>query len=169
MITVDFVKIMARYNQWQNGSIYAAASRLGDADRKADRGIFFGSIHATLNHVLWADQMWLMRFGAAQAPVAKSLADGLHQHEDWDELTAQRVAFDTAILNWADAIVAADLAGDLNWISGATGRAMQSPKGLAVTHLFNHQTHHRGQVHGLLTGFGIKPDMTDLPFAPFLT
>lgn len=169
MITPSYVQTMARYNQWQNGSIFGAASRLGDGDRKADRGIFFGSIHATLNHVLWADQMWLMRFGAAQAPVAKTLNDGLHQHQDWDELTAQRVAMDTAILNWADAIVAADLAGDLNWVSGATGRTVQSPKALAITHIFNHQTHHRGQVHGLLTGFGIKPEVTDLPFAPFLT
>lgn len=168
MITQGYVTAMARYNQWQNGSIYAAASRLGDGDRKADRGIFFGSIHATLNHVLWADQMWMMRLGAACALPAKSLVDGLNQYEDWQELHEQRVAFDNTILNWADAIKAVDLDGDLNWTSGATGRAMQTSKALAITHLFNHQTHHRGQVHGLLTGFGIKPDMTDLPFAPFL-
>ncbi len=168
MITPEFVATMARYNKWQNSSIFGAAGRLGDLDRKAERGAFFGSIHATLNHVLWADQMWLMRFGAAAGPDTKTLNAGLSQFESWQELMGERETFDAVIGDWATALTTADLEGDLSWVSGATGRAMTTPKWIAVTHLFNHQTHHRGQVHCLLTGFGIKPEMTDLPFAPFL-
>ena len=164
MITPGYVQTMARYNTWQNQNIYGAAAKLGDADRKADRGAFFGSIHATLNHILWADQMWLSRFGASERPIAKTLRDGLSQHEDWNDLCAARVAFDTRIENWAKDISPTDLEGDLSWVSGGTGQDMKTPKWVTITHLFNHQTHHRGQVHALLTNSGVKPGITDLPF-----
>ena len=67
MISPSYVRAMARYNAWQNANVYGACERLSDAQRKEDRGAFFGSIHATLNHILWADQTWLTRFGAAPA------------------------------------------------------------------------------------------------------
>ncbi|MBS0233327.1 MAG: damage-inducible protein DinB [Proteobacteria bacterium] len=168
MISPSYVRTMARYNAWQNANIYGASGRLSDAQRKEDRGAFFRSIHATLNHILWADQMWLMRFGAAPAPAKRSLADGLSLFDDWEALAAERRRFDDVIQEWADRLEPSILEGDLKWLSGATGRDMTSPKALIVTHIFNHQTHHRGQVHAILTGFGIKPDMTDLPFGPDL-
>ncbi len=56
MIKPAYVQVMARYNRWQNRSIYAAADTLNDTVRKEPRGAFFGSIHATLSHVLWADE-----------------------------------------------------------------------------------------------------------------
>lgn len=164
MISPSYVRTMARYNTWQNANIYGASARLTDAQRKEDRGAFFRSIHATLNHILWADQMWLMRFGAAPAPAKRSIADGLAQFDDWQALEAERRRFDRVIEDWADGLEPGSLEGDLKWLSGATGRDMTSPKSLIVTHIFNHQTHHRGQVHAMLTAFGVKPDITDLPF-----
>jgi uncharacterized damage-inducible protein DinB len=168
MISPSYVRTMARYNAWQNANIYGASGRLSDAQRKEDRGAFFRSIHATLNHILWADQMWLMRFGAAPKPPKLSIADGLAMFGDWDALLAERRRFDAVIEDWADHMEPSALEGDLKWVSGATGREMTSPKGLIVTHIFNHQTHHRGQIGAVLTGFGIKPDVTDLPFGPDL-
>jgi uncharacterized damage-inducible protein DinB len=166
MISVAYVQTMARYNTWQNRNIYEAAKGLTDAQRKEDRGAFFGSIHATLNHILWADQMWLMRLGVAPQPAARSIPEGLAQFEDWETLTAKRSSFDSDIQDWADGLEPAALDGKLEWFSGSAGCRMSTPKAVVITHIFNHQTHHRGQVHAILTGFGIKPGVTDLPFGP---
>ena len=164
MLTPAYAQTMARYNTWQNRNIFGVAAQLGDADRKAHRGAFFGSIHATLNHILWADQMWLWRFAVVERPIAKTITDGLAQFENWADLSAARVAFDARIEAWAASLTDSDLSGDLLWTSGATGQHMTTPKWVAITHIFNHQTHHCGQVHTLLTASGIKPDLTDLPF-----
>ena len=166
MISAAYVQTMARYNTWQNRSVYDAATMLSDAQRKENRGAFFGSIHATLNHILWADQMWLMRFGAAPQPAARTIPEGLTQFEEWDALVRERHRFDAHIQSWADAIDPSALAGDLTWFSTGVGREVSASRAMLVTHLFNHQTHHRGQVNALLTGFGINPGVTDLPFGP---
>jgi uncharacterized damage-inducible protein DinB len=166
MISPSYARTMARYNAWQNVSVFGACGRLSDAQRKEDRGAFFGSIHATLNHILWADQMWLSRFGAAPAPAASSIPKGLSLFDDWEALAAERRRFDGVIEAWADGLDPKAFDGDLTWLSGATGREMTRSKALLVAHIFNHQTHHRGQVNAVLTGFGIKPDVTDLPFGP---
>jgi uncharacterized damage-inducible protein DinB len=76
------------------------------------------------------------------------------------------VAFDETIIEWAERLEPQWLAGDLTWYSGAMGRELTKPRALLVAHMFNHQTHHRGQVHCLLTQFKRKPDATDLPFMP---
>ena len=68
MIDAAYVQTMARYNRWQNRSLYAAAEGIGDAERRRDRGAFFGSIHATLNHLLWADMIWMSRWSDVPAP-----------------------------------------------------------------------------------------------------
>lgn len=166
MITVDHVRLMARYNRWQNASIYDAADGLSDHQRRNERGAFFGSIHATLSHLLWADQIWMRRFADTPAPAAPNVKGSTTMVKDWDDLKAQRRAFDTVIVDWAEGIDAAWLDGDLTWFSGATGRELTQPKWILVTHMFNHQTHHRGQVHCLLTQFGALPDDTDLAFMP---
>jgi len=166
MISAAYVQTMARYNTWQNQNIYQAAASLSDAQRKENRGAFFGSIHATLNHILWADQIWMSRFGAGPGPTAPTIQGGLTQHETWDALGQERSRFDAHIQSWADSLGPLDLDGDIRWGSATTGRDMTAPKALLVTHLFNHQTHHRGQVHAMLTGFGVKPGITDLPFGP---
>ena len=165
MITASGCRTMARYNAWQNESLYGAAGTLDDAARRAQRGAFFGSIHATLSHLVWADRMWLSRFGRGEAP-GGGIAGSVALFADWPSLGAARRAMDAEILVWADALSEADLEGDLSWFSGATGREMVRPRALCVLHLFNHQTHHRGQVHAMLTAAGAVPGPTDLAFAP---
>jgi uncharacterized damage-inducible protein DinB len=164
MITPAHVRTMAEYNRWQNENLYGAAVTLTDAQRKEQRGAFFGSIHATLNHLLWADQIWMSRLAGTPKPKVGSIPESVGMYESWDELKREREAFDQVIIDWANRLDPASLDGDLTWFSGATGRELTKPKWLLVTHLFNHQTHHRGQVHCLLTQFGAKPGTTDLPF-----
>lgn len=164
MISPSYVRTLARYNSWQNTNIYGASESLSDAQRKEDRGGFFGSIHATLNHILWADQTWLHRFRACPPPAKLTIPDGLSLFDDWEALKEERRRFDGVIEKWAGGLEPSALEGDLSWISGVAGREMTRPKALLFANLFNHQTHHRGQVHALLTGFGIKPGVTDLPF-----
>ena len=81
---------------------------------------------------------------------------------DWGELKLQRAAADDTILDWADNLDAAWLAGDLTWDSAAAKREVTKPAAVLVTHFFNHQTHHRGQIHAMLTAAGAVPDDTDL-------
>ena len=166
MISKAYVQTMSRYNAWQNGAIYAGAGRVTDAQRRERRGAFFGSIHATLNHLLWADRMWLSRFGIIEPPDVRTLAGSVGLFEDWDGLQRERIATDEVIAAWARDLDEAWLGGDLVWLAASTGKEMTQPRALAVTHFFNHQTHHRGQVHCLLTGFGVDPGPTDLPYMP---
>jgi uncharacterized damage-inducible protein DinB len=166
MITVGYVRAMADYNHWQNENLYGAADGLTDAQRKEQRGAFFGSIHGTLNHLLWGDQIWMSRFAGTPKPKAPGIPGSVAMYESWDDLKRERRAFDSVILDWAGRLDPAWLEGDLTWFSGAAGREVTRPKGLLVTHMFNHQTHHRGQVHCLLTQFGAKPSVTDLPARP---
>jgi uncharacterized damage-inducible protein DinB len=163
MIGPGYVRTMAAYNSEMNRRVFAAAARLDDAARRADLGAFFGSIHGTLAHLLWGDSIWLARFGVGEAP-AVPLRDSAGLVEDFGELRARRRAKDAEIEAWAARLTAEDLAGDLAWHSQTLGRDMRMPKALCVMQIFNHQTHHRGQVHALLTRSGEKTGDTDLPF-----
>lgn len=156
---------MATYNRWQNRSLCAAADGLSDFERKLDRGAFFRSIHETLEHILWADEVWLSRFGACAAPDG-GIADSTGRFRDWTDLKNQRRAMDETILSWAESMTAEALEGDLSWRSGVLGRDVTRPRALLIVHVFNHQTHHRGQVHAMLTAAGASPEDTDLPFMP---
>jgi uncharacterized damage-inducible protein DinB len=164
MITLAHVRTMADYNRWQNENLYGAADRLSDAQRKEQRGAFFGSIHGTLNHLLYGDQIWMSRFAGTPKPKAPGIPESVSMYESWDDLKREREAFDRVIVDWAERLDPAWLEGDLTWVSGVLGREVSRPKWLLVTHFFNHQTHHRGQVHCLLTQFGLDPGVTDLPF-----
>ena len=166
MISPDYVRLMARYNAWQNGSIYGAADRLSSAQRLDDRGAFFGSIQATLAHLLWADQLWMMRLVGTPAPRVPSIAESTRAYPDWQELKADRTACDDAVSQWAASVDARALAGDYAWHSASAGKTITKPRWQLITHMFNHQTHHRGQVHAMLTAFGLQPAATDIPFMP---
>lgn len=165
MITPEYVQTMARYNAWQNRSLYNAADGIGEATRRQDRGVFFGSVHATLSHLLWADTIWMSRFDGWDAPEG-GIVDSPAFVDDWQELTARRVKADARIEDWAARVNEADLVGDLTWYSITLGQDISKPCALTIVHLFNHQTHHRGQVHAMLTAAGARPDDTDLPFMP---
>ena len=161
MISVEHARLMARYNRWQNESLYRAAGSLDDADRRRDRGAFFGSIHGTLSHLIWGDSVWMNRFAGTPKP-AGSIRDSATLVADWEDMTAQRRALDEVIVAWASSLPEAWLTGSTSWRSGALGRDMTKPNWLLATHFFNHQTHHRGQAHAMLTAAGAKPGDTDL-------
>jgi uncharacterized damage-inducible protein DinB len=152
---------MTAYNTEMNRRIYEAASRLDDAARRLDRGAFFGSIHGTLNHLLWADTLWMSRF-AGSAPPAIGLDGSPCMVEDFTELRTQRLRLDQALLDWARSLADDWLAEEMEWTSLAAKRAMRHPRALLIMHFFNHQTHHRGQVHAMLTAAGEDTGDTDL-------
>ena len=162
MITPDFVRLMARYNQWQNGSLYSAADDLSDLDRWEDRGAIFHSIHETLSHLLWGDQIWMARFWDVPQPEAKSVAESVSMIADWSELKSRRAEMDLTILDWSQSVSQNFLDETLSWYSGSQKRDVYAKKGKLVAHMFNHQTHHRGQVHAMVTAAGGKPEDTDL-------
>ena len=165
MITPDYCRMMARYNAWQNDGL---RKMIGEMDRGVlteDRGAFWGSIFGTLNHALWGDQIWISRFdgGASTDVPLKESAEFMPTAAVW---AAERFRMDARITLWAESVPAVDLVGELAWYSGAMGRDVTKPKPLCVVQMFNHQTHHRGQVHQMLTSLGLKPNDTDLPFMP---
>lgn len=161
MITAAYVQTMAGYNAEMNRRLYGAAARIPDAERRAERGVFWGSLHATLNHILWGDRAWMHRFSGSVAP-AQTMAQGIRMFDDFDALAQARVETDTAISAWAAGLSDAWLTEDLAWFSGALGREICKPRWLLVSHLFNHQTHHRGQAHALVTAAGEQTGDTDL-------
>lgn len=150
---------MARYNRWMNEKLYACCAQLTDAQRKEDVGAFFKSIHGTLNHLLLADRVWMGRFTGAPFAV-RSLAQELYA--DFDELRAERARTDGEVVAWSERLRAEDLDGILEYTSIVSPAPRRIGIGLAVTHFFNHQTHHRGQVTALLMQRGIDPGVTDL-------
>lgn len=165
-MTPDYVRLMVRYNGWQNFSLLTAASGLSDDERRADRGAFFGSIHGTLNHILWADRLWMSRFSDWPAPSEKGFTASAGAAVSWADYVAARREADDRLIEWAKTLAPDAFEGNLSWFSKAIGREITQPRGLLVVHMFNHQTHHRGQAHAMLTASGATPDDTDIPFMP---
>ena len=161
MITPAFVRTMARYNSEMNRRVYAAAAQLDDEQRRADRGLFWKSLHGTLCHLMWADRQWMSRFDGWPPNTVPNPQSPTLIH-DFDELRAERVDADARIEDFSHRIDDAWLAADLVWFSGGANREMRQGKARLVTHFFNHQTHHRGQVHAALTICGVDPGATDL-------
>ena len=161
MITPAYVRTMAAYNAEMNRRLYGAASHLSDAERRQPRGAFWGSIHGTLNHLLWGDRQWMSRFDNWPRPTTP-IKESAHMIEDFAALGAEREKADAAISGWAAKVDDGWLDEDLTWFSGAANREVRAPLRLLVTHFFNHQTHHRGQVHAMLTAGGQETGDTDL-------
>jgi uncharacterized damage-inducible protein DinB len=162
MITPAYVRLMADYNAEMNRRLYEAAAQLTDAERKADRGAFWQSIHGTLVHILWGDTQWMSRFDnwpKPEVPIKQSSG----MIDDFSALKVRRAKADADIIAWAERVDDAWLAEELVWFSGAAQKEMRRQKGPLLVHFFNHQTHHRGQVHCMLTQCGVKPGATDLP------
>ncbi len=165
MITAEYCQTMARYNRWQNTSLYREADGLSSDERQQNRGAFFGSIQNTLSHILWGDTMWMSRLDGAPPPDTRISGNGRFT-VGWDDLKVMRIDADAKIAEWAGRITDDELARDITWQSAFEKSGMTHPFGLLVMHVFSHQTHHRGQVHAMLTAAGATPDATDLPFMP---
>jgi uncharacterized damage-inducible protein DinB len=160
----EWLASAARYNRWMNEKIYALAATLSDDERKRDRGAFFKSIHGTLNHLLVADRVWLARFEGATSddgfmgPGIRSLDQELYV--DFEELRRQRASTDDALATWVSGLDDEQLRAPLIYLR--RGQKVESPLWWAVAHVFNHQTHHRGQITTLLSQRGCDPGSTDL-------
>ena len=166
MISPDYCLEMARYNQWQNNGLRKIVKAMSDEDLRADRGAFFGSILRTLNHVMWGDILWLARFDPdAQLP---ELADkgGVEQTANASAWSSERFRVDGQIVEWARGVTSLDLSGNIRWTSKTYKTDFDQSKALCITHFFNHQTHHRGQVHAMLTAAGQTLIDTDLVLMP---
>ena len=109
--------------------------------------------------------IWMSRFAGTSAPEG-GIPESTDIIKSWEQFRIERKAFDERILQWAHEVAPDWFDGDLCWFSGAIGRDVTKPKKTLVIQLFNHQTHHRGQVHAMLTSAGAKPDDTDVPFMP---
>lgn len=158
----DYFDMMARYNQWANNRLYEAARRLTDEDYRRDLGAFFGSVHGTLNHILVADRIWMRRFtgeGTAPDNLNVILFDSLAC------LGTARAAEDARIIAHVDDLAEENFLSELSYrnMAGVPRRQMRAK---ALAHFFNHQTHHRGQVHALLSRLGLEPPALDLIYAP---
>ncbi len=165
VITPDYCVTMARYNRWQNHCLRHAAETLEPAARRKARGAFWGSIAGTLSHLLWADTLWMSRFDGGPRAEGR-LPDSADAHGVWEDWRRDRQALDARIVVWAGRIGQAELDGDLFWHSGLAGRAVSRPMAACVAHFFNHPTHHRGQVHAMLTMAGARTEATDLILMP---
>jgi uncharacterized damage-inducible protein DinB len=141
---------LAAYNRWANRRVYDDASRLPDDARKQAAGLFFGSVHGTLNHLLVADYIWMRRF-TGDGPVPERLNQILY--DDFGELRAARQQEDERIFAFVTGLQGYDRVLEYQ---NSSGKTFQHALGPALTHFFNHQAHHRGQVHAGLTIAGIR-------------
>lgn len=151
----DYFTLMARYNQWANRRLYTAVGALPEVERHLRRPTFFGSIMATLNHVLVGDKAWMARLTGTESGVT-----ALDQilYEDFEELRAAREAMDARII---ETVPTLPVMGELSYRTMA-GQPQKTPWTVVLGHLFNHQTHHRGQVHDMLSQTKVDPPPLDL-------
>lgn len=141
----------AAYNAWANRQVYEAAARLSDEAYRRPVGAFFGSLHRTLNHILAADRIWMARFvGAGPAPDRLDA----EQAATLSQLTAERQAEDDRIRRFIASLDDAALAGSITYRPITLPDPVTQPLSGGLAHFFNHQTHHRGQCHMILTVLG---------------
>jgi len=161
----ESTRMMAAYNRWMNDRIYESLATLPDAERKKDRGAFFGSIHGTLNHLYFGDWAWMARFQDGDRPPYRI---GEIIYDEFARLREARVDMDARIIAWAENLEPTWLSTPLTFRSVIDVRQRTLPAWVLVGHMFNHQTHHRGQLTTLMSQMGIDPGVTDLPWLPGL-
>ncbi|MEQ9617799.1 MAG: DinB family protein [Deltaproteobacteria bacterium] len=165
MFPKNYYELMAEYNKWMDYKIYGVCSGIPDALRKKDMGAFFKSIHSTLNHIYYGDIAWLERLRDNKFTPREIGAD---LFDDFEELRAAQEKTDVEILEWARSLTPEDLNSEYDYESNVKGFKRTLPRWVLVTHMFNHQTHHRGQVTTLIKQLGIDPGITDIPWLPCL-
>ena len=137
--------------------------RLSDANYRRNLGAFFGSVHGTLNHLLVTDHLWLARIQGT--PIPPDALDA-QPHPNLHAVQAESTRVDTTIIEQVQRTQDADLEQELHYTSRLAGSAMALPLWAAWTHLFNHQTHHRGQLTALLNQLDIDYGNIDLVWMP---
>lgn len=157
-------EMFAAYNGWANDRLYAAARALSRADYLADHGAFFGSLDGTLNHLLVTDRIWMRRF-TGDGPTPSALNERVT--DDLGELAALRAAEDARIIAYVDSLDEATIAGNFTYRPVTNPVEVTQPLGPALAHLFNHQTHHRGQATAILTRIGGRDACESLDLIQF--
>ena len=152
-----YYSTFARYNAWANARLYGACAKLPESEYLKPRASFFGSIHATLNHLMVGDRIWLGRIEGRPEKLA------LNQilYGDFTALQVARVAEDNRLIRVIEALDPERLDQPLDYLN-TKGTRFRTPLRIVLGHLFNHQTHHRGQVHGLLSQTTVPPPELDL-------
>ena len=148
----------ARYNRLANETLYEACAGLSDEERRRDLGAFFRSVHGTLNHLLLGDRIWMTRFEGGEHP---STGLGTPLYDDFSALRAARAVMDARIEAFFSDLPAGFGAGSIRYVNNA-GFTSEDPLDVLLPHFFNHQTHHRAQVHTLLSQLGRDPPVLDL-------
>ncbi len=148
---IEHMRMFAAYNRWANHRLYDSVAKVDEADYRAARGAFFGSLHGTLNHVLVGDRIWMHRF-TGEEPIYTDL--DTVPCDDLSTLRAERKAEDERIIDWVGSLGEDHLAGTISYRTITSPEDVTQPLAPALAHFFNHQTHHRGQAHSLLTQIG---------------
>lgn len=153
------LRAMAEYNAWANRRLYDAAATVSDVQYRRSVGVFFGSLHGTLNHLLATDRIWMRRLtGEGEAPTR---LDAI-LFEQLSALRVAREAEDARIRAYVAGLSAAELDAEFDYAT-TSGKPQRQPRWEALVHLFNHQTHHRGHAHAALTSLGVvEPPVLDL-------
>lgn len=163
MITSEYCRVMADYNMWMNERLFELCRSIDDAERKNDKAVFFGSIHGTLNHILYGDLAFMSRFTGNPAVVPEL---GIELHDDFNDLWQSRSSLDNRICGWSSELTAGWLEEKLTYTSKVDGITRIVPQWVLVVHMMNHQTHHRGQITTVLSQMGLDVGTTDIPFMP---
>ena len=154
-------RMMARYNEWANRRLYDAAATLDDAQFRFNTGAFFKSMHGTLNHLLVTDRIWMQRLSGAGETYDRL---DLTLFEDLAALRVARITEDSRIVAFVDGLEQVDLAGTFRYRRVSGPEEYEQPLAPALAHVFNHQTHHRGQAHSILTQLTGRAPELDLIF-----
>lgn len=162
-MTVEYYQTLSRYNRWMNEKLYDVCSAMPDELRRANRGAWFKSVHGTFNHLLLCDRLWLGRFTHQPYP-ATSLDQELFH--DWDEMKRERVKTDDAIDAWLASLSDDDLQKPFSFTGIINPQERTIVLWAVVAHMFNHQTHHRGQITMLMEQMGYDSGATDLLVLP---
>ena len=155
---VSHYRMLGRFNRLANTRLYGACSELADEGRKRDRSAFFGNIHGTLNHILVGDRIWMARFEGGET--ASTNLDAI-LYEDFDALREIRTLEDARIEAYTGRLTAESLDGTIAYVNNE-GREFRDPLAVLLTHFFNHQTHHRGQVTAMLSQTEARYPVLDL-------
>ncbi|MCJ7994829.1 damage-inducible protein DinB [Rhizobium cremeum] len=153
---LETFRMFAAYNQWANDLVYAAANELSPEDLNRDLGAFFGSLFGTLTHILVADRVWLRRF-TGEGPKHTALNE--KPFATLAELETARIEEDRRIIAWIGELTEDEIRGPISYTPITTPTPITHRLGPAISHFFNHQTHHRGQAHMCLTALG-KPSLS---------
>ncbi|WP_336057392.1 DinB family protein [Nitratireductor sp. CH_MIT9313-5] len=154
-------EMLAHYNRWANRVLCEAVETLDREEFSRNVGAYFKSMCGTLNHILIADRVWLVRFTGAQETSGPLNAI---PYPDFADLTEAREREDARIIRYVQGLEDAQLGQAITYRTISSPTQISQPLAPALTHFFNHQTHHRGQAHMILSVLGKEPPPMDLIF-----